>query len=221
MPTKNPWLEIPLQDYEAHMALPQIAQAQMLGDLLAEMCATHHPRSIALIGCAGGNGLERLDPACFTRVVAVDINPQYVTATLDRFGERFPHLEVITGDAQTNAVSFEPVELIYAALVFEYVTPYTLMKRLKKLLVPGGLLATVIQLPSSSVAEISPSPYMASLERLGEIMHLTPPDKLLKYAVQAGLTQELTRQIDLPSGKSFVLQTFRNPKTSGPGENNR
>lgn len=195
------------------MSLPQIAQAQMLSSLLDELCVVHQPRSIALIGCAGGNGLDRLDPTCFSRVVAVDINPEYVTATLDRYGERFPHLELITGDAQTEVVSFEPVELIYAALVFEYVTPLVLMERLRKLLTPGGLLATVVQLPSPSIPEISPSPYLASLERLGEIMHLTPPDELSKCAKQAGLTLAFTRQIDLPSGKSFVLQAFRNPKT--------
>ncbi len=104
------------------------------------------------------------------------------------------------------------MELIYAALVFEYVTPLVLMNRLKKLLTPGGLLATVVQLPSATVAEISPSPYLASLERLSKIMHLTTPDELSKCAKQAGLTMAFTRQIDLPSGKSFVLQGFRNPK---------
>jgi len=30
----SPWLEIPLADYEGHMALPEIAQARMLADEL-------------------------------------------------------------------------------------------------------------------------------------------------------------------------------------------
>lgn len=29
---RNPWLDIPLADYEGHMALPQIAQAKMIAD---------------------------------------------------------------------------------------------------------------------------------------------------------------------------------------------
>ena len=32
----QPWLQIPLADYEAHMALPDIGQAQMLADLLQQ-----------------------------------------------------------------------------------------------------------------------------------------------------------------------------------------
>lgn len=33
---KNPWLDIPLDDYEGHMTLPQVAQAQMLAQLAAD-----------------------------------------------------------------------------------------------------------------------------------------------------------------------------------------
>jgi hypothetical protein len=35
----NPWLEIPLSDYEGHMATPSIRQAQLLADQLALMLA--------------------------------------------------------------------------------------------------------------------------------------------------------------------------------------
>jgi hypothetical protein len=30
---RNPWLEIPLSDYEGHMELPQIGQAEMLAEV--------------------------------------------------------------------------------------------------------------------------------------------------------------------------------------------
>ena len=57
---KNPWLDIPLADYEAHMALPSVGQAALLGDLFAATVEAHRPESVALIGCAGGNGFERI-----------------------------------------------------------------------------------------------------------------------------------------------------------------
>jgi hypothetical protein len=41
MSADNPWLTIPLADYEAHMALPQVA-AQLLADLFAAGFARAH-----------------------------------------------------------------------------------------------------------------------------------------------------------------------------------
>jgi hypothetical protein len=57
---RNPWLDIPLDDYERHMALPEIAQARMLADQVALAAAEHKPRSLALVGCAERNGLETM-----------------------------------------------------------------------------------------------------------------------------------------------------------------
>ena len=37
---RNPWLDIPLADYEGHMASPEVAQAQMIGAALAELLQT-------------------------------------------------------------------------------------------------------------------------------------------------------------------------------------
>ena len=54
----HPWLEIPIADYEAHMALPSVGQAQLLSDALRRTVAEFRPRSLAVLGVAGGNGLE-------------------------------------------------------------------------------------------------------------------------------------------------------------------
>ena len=56
----SPWLDIPLADYEGHMALPEIAQARMLADELESAVRQHAPSSVAIIGCSGGNGFVRL-----------------------------------------------------------------------------------------------------------------------------------------------------------------
>ncbi len=32
MPLRDPWLQVPLAEYEGHMALPEVAQAQLLAD---------------------------------------------------------------------------------------------------------------------------------------------------------------------------------------------
>jgi hypothetical protein len=79
------------------------------------------PAGVAIIRCAGGNGLDRITPGQVERVVAVDINPNYVEEVRMRHASRLGCLEVICGDVQAESLHFEPVDLIYAALIFEYV----------------------------------------------------------------------------------------------------
>jgi hypothetical protein len=52
---RNPWLDVPLNDYEGHMALPGVGQADLIAELLYQAVARWAPASIAVIGCAGGN----------------------------------------------------------------------------------------------------------------------------------------------------------------------
>jgi SAM-dependent methyltransferase len=118
---RNPWLDTPLQDYESHMSLPAVGQAQMLADRFELLIRRHLPRSIAVIGCAGGNGLDRIEPGQIGRVVALDINPAYIEAVGSRHGGRLANLELYCADVQSESFEFEPVDMIYAALLFEYV----------------------------------------------------------------------------------------------------
>jgi len=59
-PTRSPWLDIPLADYEGHMSVPGVGQAEMLASQFAELLEKWSPASAAVIGCAGGNGFDRL-----------------------------------------------------------------------------------------------------------------------------------------------------------------
>jgi len=92
----NPWLQIPLSDYEAHMALPHVRQAQLLSSIFGSALDTYTPRSIALLGCDGGNGLEQLEGRDLGRVVAVAL----IRQELDRHGGE----EVNTIGDQTLAI---------------------------------------------------------------------------------------------------------------------
>ncbi|HEX8756854.1 MAG TPA: class I SAM-dependent methyltransferase [Steroidobacteraceae bacterium] len=96
----NPWLTIPIEDYEAHMALPGIGQAQMLAEELARAASQISARSVAVVGCSGGNGLATL-PASVRRIVAIDINPAYVEALRGRFDGCSAALELFVADIQT------------------------------------------------------------------------------------------------------------------------
>ena len=213
---KNPWLEIPLADYEAHMALPSVAQAPLLADILAHALATHAPRSVAVLGCAGGNGFDRIAAAGVERVVGVDINPAYIEQTRVRYGARIPRLELFAADVQTDAPAFAPVDLVFAGLLFEYVDVAVVLERIRAMLHPQGVLSSVVQLPSTTSAEVTPSPY-TSLAALAPVMRLVLPARLCELAVARGYREVSARTLDTAAGKRLCVQVFQ----PAPGQKRR
>jgi len=203
---RNPWLDIPLRDYEGHMALPGIAQAQMLGDVFEQLLRQHSPGSVAVFGCAGGNGFERIQPETTRRVVGVDINESYLAQAAARFRGRFEQLDLIAADLEGEPLGFEPVDLIYAGLVFEYVDVGTLVDKARALLNPNGVLGCVIQLAGES-AKVTPSPF-TTLTSLSSVSHLVAPATLQDAARERGFALASTQVLASPSGKQFQAQTF-------------
>lgn len=204
----NPWLSIPLEDYEGHMALPDVGQANMLVNEFEELLKAYTPTSVALIGCAGGNGFEEATKAGVTRLVGLDINPSYIADARARYADRMAGLELYCADIEGNTPELRPVDLIYGALVFEYVDVAKALKNLREICLPNGVLATLLQLPKEGVESVSPSPYV-KLKELSSIMRLVPPDDLRKAAEGLGFSFLSQKLITLGSGKQFSLQLFR------------
>ena len=75
----NLQLKIPAEDYESHISLPDVAQAQALNSLMASALKVFRPNSIAVMGCTTGNGFEHIDPSHARRAIGVDINTAYLT----------------------------------------------------------------------------------------------------------------------------------------------
>jgi 2-polyprenyl-3-methyl-5-hydroxy-6-metoxy-1,4-benzoquinol methylase len=205
---RNPWLDIPLADYEAHMALPTIGQSRLIADQLDTLIRTYSPPSVAIVGCAGGNGFDRLVRTGAQRIVGVDINPEYIEQARRRYAERIPGLELYTTDIQSSKSIFHPVDLIYAALVFEYVDLAQTMSALRHHCKPDGVLAVLSQLPHETMTHVSPSPY-TSLQLLAPGMRLVSPLELQRLAKQVGFSLKHSRVISSAGGKRFCVDEFR------------
>lgn len=203
---KNPWLDVPLDEYEGHMAWPSVGQAQLLGDALSLAIERFAPQSIAVLGCAGGNGFERI-PSSVSRVVGVDLNPLFITQASERFSGRFKELELLAGDIQSEETSFAPVDLIFAGLLLEYVSVETVVARVPSMLRPSGHLVTVLQLPSAGHSAVSPSPF-PGVKPLGDMMHFVPPAHLQKVAEAHGFVQLDSCTVASVADKHFQIQVF-------------
>jgi trans-aconitate methyltransferase len=205
---QSPWLGIPLAEYEAHMSLPAVGQAQMLAQQLAKLIAQHAPASVAVIGCAGGNGLEGLESTCVERIVAIDINPEYIAACRMRHAKRLAKLELHCADIESRRLQFAPVALIFAALIFEYADVAATLATLQRNLRPDGTLAALLQLAHTEQGAITPTVYR-SLNALEGTFKLVAPSDLRAAASVAGFEIENSTRIDLPSGKQFLLQNVK------------
>lgn len=106
----SPWLAIPLEDYEGHISSVGVQQLTALAELFKDTLDTYVPESVALLGVAGGNGLEHIDCAVTKRILGVDINHMYLDVVQQRFGT-LPGLELHRCDLAEGNLSLAPVEL--------------------------------------------------------------------------------------------------------------
>ena len=190
------------------MSLPAVGQAQMIAEQLDRALDRWAPTSIAVIGCAGGNGLDKVAGRTVERVVAVDVNPDYIERSRARYAQRLKGLELVCADVQSESLIYDPVDLTYAALLFEYVDVLSTLKTLKRNSRPNAVLTTLLQLPHLTIHAVSPSPYK-SLGSLASAMTLVAPETLRHAAADVGFVAADAMTTELTSGKRFCVQNFR------------
>jgi hypothetical protein len=205
---RHPWLEIPITDYEAHMALPSVGQAQLLGTALQRTITQFQPCSLAVLGVAGGNGLEFAQRAGVRRLVALDFNPDYLALCSRRYATYFAEFEPVLHDLSHGPPVITPVECIFAGLVLEYLCVASFCGYLASLLTIGGGFAALLQLPSPTLPEVSPSPF-TSLARLESTFSFVPPASLQDSLSAHGFSRIAVDRYDLDSGKSFCYVSYQ------------
>ena len=205
---QNPWLNIPASDYEGHMGSAKVGQLSVLEQIFADTLAEFSPHSLAVLGCSTGNGFEHIDPGVTRRIVGIDINPDYLAILEQRHAHRLNGLELVCADLSSCSVEPGPLDLIHAALIFEYMSPEEVLPKLSGWLQPGGVLALILQLPSPTSTMVSETPY-TSLKALESVMQLVDPATLTELAGQSGLTMLRSWKVELKSGKGFHIAYYR------------
>ncbi len=200
----NPWLEISESDYLRHMGHSAVDQLAPLNRLFGDAMRTVQPRRLLMLGATTGNGLEHIDATITRQVTVVDINPQY----LARLRERFPNpvFELDVRCADLEDVTFEPAayDLVHAALVLEYVDWRALLPRVATALAPHAVCSAVLQLPSSSVAAVTPTG-VASIQSLAPLFQFVDADSFIAAAATGGLRLDARRTEVLTTGKMFEV----------------
>ena len=189
------------------MALPSVGQAQLLCTVLRRTVTQFQPRSLAVLGVAGGNGLDCIEPTVVHRLVALDFNPDYLALCSRRYESSFHEFEPVLHDLSTGPPAMAPVECIFAGLVLEYLQVDAFCGHLSSLLTTGGTFATLLQLPSPGLPEIGPSPF-TSLTRLESAFSFVEPSFLDDRLSAHGFARILYERYDLTAGKSFYYVCY-------------
>ncbi len=202
----NPWLCIPLADYEGHMKSAEVHQLDALSELFAEALACSRPASVAVLGIAGGNGLDHIDGSITNRVVGLDVNPLYLDEVRRRYGSKYA-LELHCVDLAEQLVDLEPVQLVHAALVFEHAGVDLCLENALSLVARGGALSVVLQLTSEFEQSVGTSQF-PSIQKLKSHFSLIDHIWLCKTLKQREfrLTHETRRSV--PAGKAFWMGVY-------------
>ena len=204
---RHPWLDIPITDYEAHAGLPSVGQGQLLATTLGRVVSTFQPRTLAVFGAAGGNGLELVDPAIVRRVVALDFNPEYLAVCSNRHSASFVHFEPVLHDLSSGPPAIEPVECVFAGLVLEYVDSEPFFGYLPSLLTTGGVFSALLQLPSPHLPKVSDSPFH-SLGKLQSFFSFVSPKWMRDTLIVQGFSRIQEERIYEVGGRSFHYAAY-------------
>ncbi len=204
MSTPNPWTVVPAADYERHMGPGGVDQLAPLSTIFQEVYLAAQPDRLLLVGCSTGNGLEHVNPAVTQRIVGVDVNLQYLGVARQRFFHLGPRLELFCSEAEKFRSPPASFDLVHAALVFEYLHPEVLVRKVSEWLAPHGTFSVVLQLPGG---EAPPAPTKA-MQIIEKAMRFVPPEDLTAVLDQYGLVRRRAKTVPLKHGKSFWVGVF-------------
>ena len=203
----NPWEEISLDDYENHMSLDSVRQLQALDSIMKEQFAAYPVETAAVLGVAGGNGLDHIATDKFRRVYGVDINADYLSAVSQRYAQLSGVLECLHIDLINEAEKLPQAQLLIANLLIEYIG-YEALQRAVLQTAPE-FVSCVIQINTDEEQWVSESPSLRAFDRLDEVHHQMKERALTAAMDEIGYSLILQESCPLPNGKALVSLDFK------------
>lgn len=205
---ENPWNDIPLDIYEAHMSLSNVAQIQALNVLTQKQMLAHpDAQSVAIIGVAGGNGLEYCGER-FKAVYGIDVNPSYLHICAQRFrpvlGEK---LRLIEMDLRNPESALPEADLIIANLLIEYVGVGTFCEKAAN--TQARYVSCVIHDSDTEHQFVSDSPYQTAFHAVGRLHCDVDEIELTDVMSRHGYYSEYREIVGLPNGKRLIRHDYR------------
>lgn len=202
---KNPWEEIPLDDYEKHMKLDSVMQLQAMNEMMKDQFDTYPVSSVMVLGVAGGNGLEHIRREKFEKVYGVDINSSYLQETVLRHPDLTGVLECLCINLMEEIDKLPKADMVIANLLIEYIGYECFQKAIKQ--VSPHFVSCIIQINMEDTW-VSDSPYLHVFDGLEQIHHQMEEQVLEESMMECDYHIIRTLERQLPNGKKLVQMDF-------------
>jgi hypothetical protein len=204
MSAPNPWTVVQASDYESYMGPQGLDQLASLATLFQESYLTAQPDRVLVLGSATGNGLEHVDPAVTRQVTCVDVNLQYLGIARQRYMHLGAKLELFCSEAEKFRAAAGSYDLVHASLIFEYVHPELLVRKISEWLAQGGTCSVVLELPGGAGPEPASKP-LKIIERAEK--HVAPAELTALFG-HYGLVRRRDHEVPCPHGRKLWAATF-------------
>lgn len=202
----NPWEEIKLSDYENHMKLDTVMQLQCLNAMMKRQLYQYPVKTVMVLGIAGGNGLEYIDPLRIEKVYGIDINQKYLTECAARYKNLSGILECLHADLTDENIRLPSADLVIADLLIEYIG-YKCFGKVIRNIKPKYVSAAIqINTDDSFVSE---SPYLHVFDRLNRVHHSMDANALSEIMNDMHYKLDTKEEQLLPNGKKLIQLNYK------------
>lgn len=202
-PTRSAWETMPLAVYEAHMTHETVAQAQALNALMKQQLNDNPCKSCAILGIAGGNGLEHAESLPIDTIWGIDINADYLAACRTRFARMGHRLKLEQRDLTHDPIP--RAELILADLLIEYIGIPRFVECIRQ--AAPRVVSCVIQYNSCSDF-VSASPHTAAFADVARLHKDISPADLIAGMEKLGYRIAHLSSLPLPGTKQLLRLDF-------------
>lgn len=203
----NPWEKIDLNIYETHMASGNVLQLQTLNTITKQQLNDYDHTNTAILGIAGGNGLENIDITTTKKVYGIDINIEYLAMCRERYPQLSNVLELIYCDLNDINIILPFSNILICNLIVEYLGVYKFTELIKNNRENINIVSCVIQ-KNNNNSFVSSSGLSSEFDPLMSIHNDIDRDELLNSFINTGFQCIKNLVYPLPNGKEFIRIDF-------------
>lgn len=199
----HPWEKIDLETYETHMSSDDLFQLQTLNEITGQQLADYSPSAVAILGVAGGNGLDKINKDMTKKVYCIDVNRKYLDACKSRYSYLGEILEFICCDLGSNEAILPLSDLHICNLIIEYLGEEKFARLVLNSRDNVNIVSCVIQ-KNNDVSFVSPTEQASAFEPIMSV-HKDIDEKILMEALcDIGFNCIKNKRYELPNGKEFL-----------------
>lgn len=204
----HPWEEIDLKTYETHMSSTDVFQLQTLNKITEQQLTDYNPSTIAILGVAGGNGLDKINNEITEKVYCIDVNRKYLDVCKSRYTNLLGILEFVCCDLSSIDTVLPFSDIHICNLIIEYLGEEKFAKLILNSIDNVHIVSCVIQ-KNNEISFVSPTNQALEFQPIMSIHNDIDGKKLTEVLCDINFNCIKNTCYELPNGKKFLRMDFQ------------